>query len=145
MAVAFLALDVAAQVWIHAVGYFASAWVLLVGLVVLPVVVAVTFVWRPAVGGSSATPGSDGSQGERKSVSWWSKFKRVMTQKTPMRYEVFRCPKCGGEVSRYLMVVGPGVYTRWTDREIVARCPIDGHRPWNGPAVRKMEGDKNFQ
>lgn len=37
-----------------------------------------------------------------------------------------------------------GIYTRWTDLEIVARCPVDGHPPWNGAKVRKLEGDRNF-
>jgi len=36
-----------------------------------------------------------------------------------------------------------GLYTRWTEREIMARCPVDGCHPWNSPAVRKLEGDQD--
>jgi len=78
-------------------------------------------------------------------VSWWSSVKRWATSSTPLRYEIFHCPKCGRAISRYAMAPGPGrmgLYTRWTEREILARCPVDGWPPWNTPAVRKLEGDE---
>jgi hypothetical protein len=34
-----------------------------------------------------------------------------------------------------------GIYTRLTEREIIARCPVDGHPPLNTPAIRRTEGD----
>jgi uncharacterized protein with PIN domain len=81
-------------------------------------------------------------------LSRWARFRRAMTATTPRRHEVFRCPKCNREITRWSMGIGAGVagiYTPWTERETLARCPVHGFAPWNSPAVRKIEGDENYQ
>jgi hypothetical protein len=51
-------------------------------------------------------------------------------------------PPVGTEVRRAAIGGrGTSIYTRLTEQEILARCPVHGHPPWNTPAVRRVEGD----
>ncbi len=72
----------------------------------------------------------------------WARFWRwaISTREAPTYYRTFHCPKCGRTIRKRAPAIAYGVPFGMNEREIVARCPVDGHPPWNTPEVHAVEG-----
>ncbi len=71
-----------------------------------------------------------------------ARLRHWLTSVWPAPIETCACLRCGAAV-RCAGHTGrtPLGHLPYTPAEIVARCPVDGHPPWNSPAVRRADGD----